>query len=92
MSAMIEYNTDSIRIIRLSLRLNQAEFSRLVGVSRQDIRLWEQGHMPTVRNLAKIAQACGFCSLDIFFHIKQYYGNTVNDLSHAPYDTREDSQ
>jgi putative transcriptional regulator len=88
----IEYNFDSIRIIRLSLRMNQAEFGRLVGVPRQDIRLWERGNAPTVRNLAKIAQACGFSSIDIFFHFNQYYGNMTNDLSHASYDTREDSQ
>jgi transcriptional regulator with XRE-family HTH domain len=88
----IEYNFDSIRIIRLSRNMNQAEFGRLVGVSRQDIRLWEEGHAPTIRNLAKIAQACGFSSLDIFFHYNQHYGNMNHDLSHAPHDTRAGSQ
>ena len=72
--------------------MSQAEFGRLVGVSRQDIRLWEGGHVPTVRNLTKIAQACGFDSLDIFFHTTKYYGNIDNDLSHSSYDTREGSQ
>jgi transcriptional regulator with XRE-family HTH domain len=88
----IEYNFDSIRIIRLCRNMSQAEFGRLVGVSRQDIRLWEGGNVPTVRNLTKIAQACGFDSLDIFFHTNKYYGNMYNDLSHVSNDTREDSQ
>jgi transcriptional regulator with XRE-family HTH domain len=88
----IEYNFDSIRIIRLSRNMNQTEFGRLVGVSRQDIRLWEEGHAPTIRNLTKIAQACGFSSLDIFFHYNQHYGNINNDLSHVSYDTGEGSQ
>jgi transcriptional regulator with XRE-family HTH domain len=88
----IDYNFDSIRIIRLCRNMSQAEFGRLVGVSRQDIRLWEEGHAPTVRNLTKIARACGFDSLDIFFHTTKYYGNMNNDLSHVSNDTREDSQ
>ena len=65
----IDYNFDSIRIIRLCRNMTQAEFWRLVGVSRQYIRLWEGGHAPTIRNLTKIAQACGFDSLDMFFII-----------------------
>ena len=88
----IEYNFDSIRIIRLCRNMSQAEFGRLVGVSRQDIRLWEGGNAPTVRNLTKIARACGFDSLDIFFHTTKHYGNINDDLSHASNDTREDSQ
>jgi transcriptional regulator with XRE-family HTH domain len=88
----IEYNFDSIRIIRLTRTMTQAEFGRFLGLSRQDIRSWERGHVPTVRNLAKIAQACGFESLDIFFHNTKHYGNINNDLSHVSNDTREDSQ
>lgn len=88
----IQYNFDSIKNLRVSLNMTQAQFGRLVGVSRQDVRAWERGHVPTVRNLAKIAQACGFASLDIFFHIKQYYGNIDCDLSHTPYDTRAGCQ
>jgi transcriptional regulator with XRE-family HTH domain len=88
----IKYNFDSIRIIRICRNMTQAEFGRLVGVSRQDIRLWEGGNVPTVRNLTKIAQACGFDSLDIFFHTTKHYGNINNDLSHVSNDTREDSQ
>lgn len=89
---IMEYNFDIIQYLRISRNMTQAEFGRYVGVSRQDVRAWERGHVPTVRNLAKIAQACGIASLDIFFHCNQYYGNIDKVLSHASYDTRSGSQ
>jgi transcriptional regulator with XRE-family HTH domain len=85
---VMQYNFDSIKNLRVSRNMTQAEFGRFVGMSRQDVRAWERGHVPTVRNLIKIAQACGSASLDIFFHITHHYGNINNDLSHASYDTR----
>jgi len=92
MPMAIEYNLDIIKKLRNSLNMTQAEFGRLVGVNRQNVRAWERGHVPTVLSLTKIAQACGFASLDIFFHINKYYGNINNYMSHAPYDTRRGSQ
>jgi transcriptional regulator with XRE-family HTH domain len=78
MEAM-NYNPDSIRILRLSRNLNPAEFARIVGVQRQHVYSWEGGTVPHTLSLLRIANALGLSSLDIFFVRIDYHCSNIMD-------------
>lgn len=58
---------NNLKDYRSKLGVNQQEFGRLVGVSRQTISLIERGdYSPSVALALKIAKICGVTVEDIF--------------------------
>lgn len=59
---------NSLKEHRAKLGVNQQEFGKLVGVSRQTISLIERGdYSPSVLLALKIAQACKVTVEDVFW-------------------------
>lgn len=58
---------NKLKEYRANLGVNQQEFGKIVGVSRQTISLIERGdYSPSVTLALKIARACGVTVEDIF--------------------------
>lgn len=61
--------TNHLKEYRSNLNLNQQEFGRLAGVSRQTISLIERGdYSPSVTLALKIAKLCDVAVEDIFIY------------------------
>jgi transcriptional regulator with XRE-family HTH domain len=88
----LSYNHDIINEIRTKLGLNQAEFARLIGVERQHVRAWENGSIPDVRSMVKVANALGRPSINFFFLNKIYQNNKNIDGNHTIHDTKNHKQ
>ena len=55
---MIEFNVNSIRALRESLKLSGAQFADKLGISRQHVYMLEKGqHSPTAKTLVNIMNA-----------------------------------
>ncbi|MBQ0108561.1 MAG: helix-turn-helix domain-containing protein [Phascolarctobacterium sp.] len=55
-----EFVTNYIKNVRLNLNLTQAEFGKLLGISKQSICAWEKGrNLPDIVNLLKIVDMSG---------------------------------
>lgn len=58
---------NKLKEYRAQLGVNQQDFGKMVGVSRQTISLIERGdYSPSVTLALKIARACGVTVEDIF--------------------------
>lgn len=63
---------NNLKEYRAALSLNQEDFGKLAGVSRQTISLIERGdYSPSVTLALKIAKLCSASVEDIFIYIEE---------------------